>query len=284
METGIIFGLETRLQIVIPVVCQLRRNTIVQLQKRKKMNINFRNILVIPVLAFMSTGVFANRSILIYDHKNGPLSGDTSLKQASLIEADFSAGTGQHGNLLGFNAAYGKNSFDLNWNTLPQSDCDHFEIERSLDGSSFEKLGEIKGYSNQGQEETYSFRDKVRPALAIKNDFYYRLKQVDASGHVSYSKVLIARMYHAHGLSSLSITPDPVINDILVNVQVKEKSLVVMKIKDQQGNEIMRKTASAATGFSTHSIDGTHELKSGMYILEVIVNSSERLEMKLMKG
>jgi hypothetical protein len=241
------------------------------------MNIQFRYLLVVAALATVSTGVFANR---------GPIAtaSDTTLKQAAAMVVDFSTAFAARGTLAGFNAAYGKNYFDLNWNTLPQNDCDHFEIERSLDGASFEKLGEIKRSGTPGQEENYSFRDKVRPALAIKNDFYYRLKQVDAAGNITYSKVLIARMYHTHGLSSLSITPDPVINDILVNVQAKEKSFVVMKIKDQQGNEIMRKTAGTPEGLSTYQLEGTHDLKPGMYTLEVIVNSSERMEMKLMKG
>ncbi len=40
-----------------------------------------------------------------------------------------------HGSLSVFNAAYGKNYFELNWNTIA-GDFDHFEIERSLDGET----------------------------------------------------------------------------------------------------------------------------------------------------
>ncbi len=39
------------------------------------------------------------------------------------------------GSLSTFNAAYGKNYFELNWNTVA-GDFDHFEIERSLDGQN----------------------------------------------------------------------------------------------------------------------------------------------------
>lgn len=48
------------------------------------------------------------------------------------------------GSLVNFAAAYGKNFFDLNWNTIAEKSCDHFEIERSTDGENFEKVGEVK--------------------------------------------------------------------------------------------------------------------------------------------
>jgi hypothetical protein len=187
------------------------------------------------------------------------------------------------GSLVSFNAAYGSSFFDLNWNTIAGQNYDHFIIERSLDGQRFEQLGEVKA-SDISLQENYSFRDNIRPALARKNDFYYRLKQVDANGQASYSKVLIARMYNSKALAALSITPDPAINDILVNVQLKEKSFVLIKVTDNAGNQVMRKTARADNGFNTYQLDGTHALQPGEYNLEVIINSNERMTMKLVKG
>ena len=189
-----------------------------------------------------------------------------------------------HGSLVSFNAASGKNFFALSWNTVAASPCDHFEVERSLDGQKFEKMGEVKGYSNTASEDLYSFQDNFRPITARKNDFYYRLKQVDVNGQVSYSKILIARMYNTKSLASLSITPDPAINDILVNVQLKEDAYVVMKISDKEGNQVIKKTSKAEYGLNTFTLDGTNKLSAGSYKLEVIVNSNERLEMQLEKS
>ncbi|HTQ27443.1 MAG TPA: T9SS type A sorting domain-containing protein [Puia sp.] len=209
---------------------------------------------------------------------------DTGLRHNTQADAGFSPIILQ-GTLVGFNATYGKNSFDLHWNSLPETRCERYEIERSLDGEHYEKLGEIRNGAMYTASSDYSFTDHVRPAVARKNDFYYRLKQVDADGHVSYSKTLIARMYNSRSLAALSVTPDPVINDILVNVQVKEeKAFVVMKITDQAGNEVMRQTAQTENEVNTYKIEGTHELHPGTYFLEVIVNSNERLQMKLIKG
>ena len=94
-----------------------------------------------------------------------------------------------HGNLAVFNAAYGKNYFELNWNTVA-GNFDHFEIERSLDGQTFEKLGDVKAgeLSAAGQ---YLFRDHFKAITARNNDFFYRLKQFGPNGIPVTQKYLL---------------------------------------------------------------------------------------------
>ena len=187
-----------------------------------------------------------------------------------------------HGSLSVFNAAYGKNYFELNWNTVA-GDFDHFEIERSLDGETFEKLGEVKA-GELSAAGRYLFRDHFKAITARNNDFFYRLKQYEPNGSFSYSKILIARMYNTKSLACLSVTPDPVANDILVNVQLNENSFVMMKVLDETGNLVLKEGRKADSGSSTYSLNDTHNLKKGLYTLEVTVNSREKLVMKLMKG
>jgi hypothetical protein len=186
------------------------------------------------------------------------------------------------GSLSAFNAAYGKNYFELNWNTAA-GDFDHFDIERSLDGQKYETIGTVsnKDIANEGQ---YAFRDHFHSVVARNNDFYYRLKQVGADGNIVYSKVLIARMFNTRSLASLSVTPDPLANDILVNVQLHEDSYVMMKVSDEQGNLILSEGQKAVNGANTYTLEGTHSLHPGLYTLEVTVNSKEKMIMKLAKG
>jgi methionine-rich copper-binding protein CopC len=69
-----------------------------------------------------------------------------------------------------------------------------------------------------------------------------------------------------------------------VNVQLKEKAFVMMKVTDINGSEIIRKTAMGENGANTYDIEDTHQLQPGMYQLEVIINSNERLTMRLAKS
>jgi hypothetical protein len=201
--------------------------------------------------------------------------------------SSYSAGNSKslilRGSLSAFNAAYGKNYFELNWNTIA-ADFDHFEIERSLDGLKYETIGTVNNKEvvlNNGQ---YSFRDHFHSDIARNNDFYYRLKEFEPNGNVIYSKILIARMFNTKSLASLSITPDPLANDILVNVQLNEDSYVIMKVSDEQGNLLLKEGQKALNGPHTFTLEGTHDLHRGLYTLEVTVNSKERMIMKLSKG
>jgi len=188
------------------------------------------------------------------------------------------------GSLLRFDATYGKNSFELIWNTVSDRGCDHFEIERSFDGQHFEKQGDVKGIGPCTRKDNFFFRDDFRASQARNRDFYYRLKQVELDGKASYSKVLIARVYNSRSLAAMSITPDPDLNDILVNVQLKENSYVVMKLTDKDVNEVIRRSAKGNNGLNIFKLDGSSQILPGTYGLEVIVNSKERLDMKLVKS
>jgi hypothetical protein len=181
--------------------------------------------------------------------------------------------------LTNFQALYRKNAVDINWNASSDNHSAHFEVERSMDGDYFQKVGDVAAAGT-----SYSFTDKVNDHKAKTNDLYYRLRQIDEAGRITYSKVLIVRTYGTKSVESVSVTPDPVVNDIQVNVQLKEKSFVTMKVTDNNGSEIIRKAVMGENGANTYDLEDTHTLQPGMYQLEVIINSNERLTMRLAKS
>ena len=185
--------------------------------------------------------------------------------------------------LVSFHAQYKKNAVDINWDAAIGNNSDHFDVERSLNGNNFETIGQVKA-ADASTFQAYTFTDKVSDNTARKNDLYYRLRQVDGANRVFYSKVLIVRMYQSKTVTAMSITPDPCVNDIQVNVQLKEKSFVVMTVRDNNGGEIIRKTAFGDNGSNMYNIEDTHKLEPGTYHLEVIVNSNERMTMTLAKS
>jgi hypothetical protein len=224
------------------------------------------------LLIVLPAGLFARSSSSISKENSDTASNSNSDKRLIL-----------HGSLSAFNAAYNKNYFELNWNTVA-GNFDHFEIERSFDGEKYERIGSVSNLKDISADGQYAFRDHFHYALASKNDFYYRIKQVETNGNIIYSKVLIARMYNTRSLASLSVTPDPLANDILVNVQLNQDSYVMMKVIDEQGNLLLKEGKKAGNGPNVYTLEGTHSLHPGMYTLEVTVNSKEKMIMKLSKG
>ena len=185
--------------------------------------------------------------------------------------------------LVSFQAMYRKSAVDINWNTASDNHSNRFEVERSLDGNNFEKVGEVAVQEAAASHE-YAFTDKVHDRMARSNDLFYRIRQLDAANRVTYSKVLIVRTYETKSVTSVSVTPDPGVNDIQVNVQLKEKSFVVMRVTDNNGSELIKQTAFGENGANTYNVEGTSGLQPGMYQLEVIINSNERLTMRLAKS
>jgi hypothetical protein len=184
--------------------------------------------------------------------------------------------------LTSFQALYGRKAVAINWNTANDNHSTVFEVERSLNGTSFDKVGEVNSMEAIAAGH-YTFNDKVHEAER-NNDLYYRIRQIDAAHRVTYSKVLILRSYGSKSVEAVSVTPDPNINDIQVGVQLKEKCFVVMRVTDAKGSELIKQTAFGENGENSYNIEGTSALQPGMYQLEVIINSGERLTMMLEKS
>jgi hypothetical protein len=78
------------------------------------------------------------------------------------------------------------------WSTTKEWEASHYEVQRAVRGTQFEKIGEVKasGWSDQLRE--YRFEDKFLPLTG--GNLLYRLKQVDFNGDFEYSKVLSIRV------------------------------------------------------------------------------------------
>ncbi|MCA0235906.1 MAG: right-handed parallel beta-helix repeat-containing protein [Bacteroidetes bacterium] len=86
-------------------------------------------------------------------------------------------------------ALYGRavqTGIDLRWATANEHNAARFDIERSPDGASFEKIGAVAAKGNSSAPTDYYFQDK-HPLRGIN---YYRLKQVDLDGRANYSQVV----------------------------------------------------------------------------------------------
>lgn len=77
-------------------------------------------------------------------------------------------------------------SVQLNWSTASELSNSHFDIEKTTDGKTFNKVGEVKGNGTTNKISKYAYTDK-QPGAATA---YYRLKQVDFNNKFEYSKLV----------------------------------------------------------------------------------------------
>jgi hypothetical protein len=219
-----------------------------------------------------------------FKYQTCDVAANTLCSAPATVTINFAASTALPIILTRFDANYIDNSVTLKWFTSSETNSDRFEIERSIDGVKFEKAGTVKAAGTTNISRSYFFNDEAGDKFVKANDIYYRLNQIDLNGRSIYSKTLIVRVFKTKTLQSVSVFPNPAVNDIKVSLDLKENAYIVMKVIDINGHELMRKSARAGTGHNSFTLEKTSQLKKGVYLLEVIVNSKERMMIKLLKS
>ncbi|MCC3156474.1 hypothetical protein LJ737_04450 [Hymenobacter sp. 15J16-1T3B] len=76
----------------------------------------------------------------------------------------------------------------LRWTTAQELNNDHFEVEASPDGQTFQRVGSVAGQGTSSSAHDYQFTDAglLRYGVPL---FYYRLRQVDTNGAAQLSAV-----------------------------------------------------------------------------------------------
>jgi hypothetical protein len=90
-------------------------------------------------------------------------------------------------NLLSFTGALVNDHSQLRWQTANEINTDHFEIDKSIDGTHFDSLTKVKAIGT-GNNTYSTFDDQTQIG-----DNYYRLRSVDKDGSFSYSNIVLVQ-------------------------------------------------------------------------------------------
>jgi Leucine-rich repeat (LRR) protein len=90
--------------------------------------------------------------------------------------------------LVSFEGKSENNQTKLTWKTTSETNNKGFEVERSADARTFEKIGFVDGSGDTREDQFYHFTDLNPFAIS-----YYRLKQLDYDGKFEYSKVIAVK-------------------------------------------------------------------------------------------
>jgi hypothetical protein len=107
--------------------------------------------------------------------------------------------------LLEFTARTQQELVALSWRTASELNSARFEIERSLDGRYFSKIGEVSASGTTTATHQYHLTDAILPVGA--SVLYYRLRQVDFDGTAVYSPVQTVLTERAE--PTLALYPNP---------------------------------------------------------------------------
>lgn len=158
--------------------------------------------------------------------------------------------------LISFKAAAVENTAQLTWSTSAETNSDHFEIQRSVDGKKWKAIGSVQSEGESSVRQTYFFTDQL-PVAGISN--LYRLKMIDLDNTFAYSSIREVRFQH---LATSDIYPNPA-EDVL-NLKVTNWKLVKnIRINDLAGAQVY-----SSDLIQSGSID-ISKLNAGIYILRI---------------
>jgi hypothetical protein len=161
--------------------------------------------------------------------------------------------------LVKFDAEINNEKVFVTWITASEINNDYFIVEKSKNARDWNLVDSIKGAGNSTTEHFYESIDEY----PFQGSSYYRLKQVDFDGKISYSRAV-----HLNIESSFEINayPNPSDNFFTLVLSSHDQSPCLFILYDATGSEIERKSNLPANG----SFSFGENLGKGFYIAEVI--------------
>ncbi len=155
--------------------------------------------------SYTSINSLTNSSTIILDLPGGVVPAGQNKGAATLGTQRPCAATPLPVTFDAVNAFVSNNSLTVSWNTLNETNNNHFEIEVSKDGHNFTKIGEIKSAATNGNSATiieYSFTHQL-PARTIAGGLALILL---AGGTMMYNRRKKYAMLSILSLAFLSVT------------------------------------------------------------------------------
>lgn len=179
--------------------------------------------------------------------------------------------------LLSFTALQQTNNqIAIEWKTTNEINTDYFVVQRSNILTSFIDLQHVKaGGSNLGVM-TYQIVDNN----PLPGTSYYRLKQVDRDGKVTYSSIATIRVDNN---ATIVITPNPAHSVINVRMQSSKADHITLQITDLGGKILALKQVMVTQGMNSITLP-VNSLVQGTYILKVLKSDGKIQMMKFVKN
>jgi len=184
--------------------------------------------------------------------------------------------------LTSFAAQVMQRAVVLNWETATEINNSGFNVERSTNGKTFQKVAFIRGKGTSSEISTYSFTDNN---LAVGN-YYYRLQQVDFDGTTKYSKVIEITVNAAPAKFDLYQNyPNPFNPSTTIKFSVEKTGIATLKIFNSLGQEVATLFNAQATTGQLYSINfNASNIASGIYFYQLRQGSQiQTQKMLLMK-
>jgi hypothetical protein len=175
--------------------------------------------------------------------------------------------------LVSFSGSIVDHAVKLSWISAGESLLDHYEIQRSADGVTFETIANVTPQNSNNFQKLYNYIDKQ-----LLNKGYYRLKLVDEDGKFTYSNIIVLEVitkemivYYNNEQSLLTI-----------KAAASQTEKIKISVVNMEGKRILQQERIINQGNNELNLR-MKSFTAGIYIVEVARNG-ERKVIKINKG
>ncbi len=170
-------------------------------------------------------------------------------------------------NWLSFDVIKQGNDGLLNWAVANEDANHHYELQRSTNNTSFTTIATVNKSTNGST--SYNYTDAGINNLSA-SVLYYRIKQVDINGRISYSDTRTLRLDIKGG--QINIFPNPVKDGFYVNIPFTNPDSRKLKLNlvSSNGQLITSKQITTAQASNYYFDIKDKNLAAGNYNLQII--------------
>jgi hypothetical protein len=170
--------------------------------------------------------------------------------------------------LVSLKATKVNNDVLVSWSTASEVNNRGFNVERSIDGKTFEYVGFVKGAGNSSVSNNYRLEDANAFVTTGVNKLYYRLKQMDNDGKFEYSKVVTVENNERKAETVITY-PNPFSDKVTVELQNVNAGTVKVEVLDISGRLVTTVEEVVNQGTQTITVNGLSGLTQGVYMVRV---------------
>ena len=136
------------------------------------------------------------------------------------------------------------NKVYIGWTVIALKEIDHFEIERSIDNTTYTKVGAVTDAVKLNQEQSFVFTDDI---TGLNSDIiYYRLKVIGKGGEIKYSNLLVVRKTPLK--AEVTVMPNPASNYISINLYSDKNVQAQIILIDKLGRKVLEQKGNLIRG------------------------------------
>lgn len=179
------------------------------------------------------------------------------------------------------NQSANQSDVHVEWTTMNENQVEQYEIERSVDGKKFTKIGSIKAIGHAHTPTRYEFLDPNLP-LSTADLFYYRLKIKDFDGSNTLTEIRSIKFDPLSKTLTVDVFPNPSHGkcQLILRGDMNANTMTEITVTDMYGRQIQQFNAHLKVDTAIELPLDTSKTAVGVYFV-TIKNGATHLVKKL---